>query len=235
MKIQVLDYLFRLLDILLEEGKPMSVAELSRRSGIEKSAVWRIISDLCAKGYLRRSSYRAVEPGPGLLFLGQGAYSEAFFPRLVYRELQNTEEELGIRCTLAGLFHRHMVYFYRSDQPFESWRWPLYGSNIALCILTRRDGPERAREFLAGELCAAGLPPDEEKKLMNEIDDNIDHVIKRGYCIQHSDLGNNISFPLVHAHEVYGLAFYRLPDDERLLNQLITRCSLLRGRLTTEE
>ena len=235
MKIKVLEHLFQLLNILLEEGKPMSVAELSRRSGIEKNAAWRIVSDLCEQGYLRRISYRTVEPGPGLLFLGQGAYSEAFFPRLVYRELRKAEKEIGVSCTLAGLFHRHVIYFYRSDQLFESWRWPLYGSNIALCILTRRDGPEQAHDFLAAELRAAGLPGDEEKALLTEIEKNIDHVVKRGYCVQHSTLGNNIAFPLVHGREVYGLAFYLIPNDERKLSQLIASCSRLRARLTAEE
>ena len=71
--------LFTLTDILLRNGKPMSIADLSRASGIERNACWRIVSDLCELGYLRKASYRTVEPGLGMIQWGQAAYSGSFF------------------------------------------------------------------------------------------------------------------------------------------------------------
>ncbi len=221
------------MEVLLDHGRPMSVAELSRATGIEKSAAWRIVSDMCELQYLRRSSYRAVEPGLGMVFLGQAAYSEAFFPKLVRTELDNARQEWGVRCALAGFFNSRVVYFYRNDSMDESWRWPLHGSNIALCILTRRDGPEHAYDVLCEDVKKSHYPPAEEQSLLEDLQTRISHVQTHGYALQRNHLGCNIAFPLVRGREIYGLAFYFLPDSAAELSCYVTRCSQLRNRLST--
>ena len=45
MKTLLTEKIFRLTDLLIRAGKPMSIIELSRMSGIERSACWRIVSD----------------------------------------------------------------------------------------------------------------------------------------------------------------------------------------------
>lgn len=237
MKLQVLEHLFRLLDILLTAGKPLSMAELSRLSGIEKSAVWRIVSDLCTQGYLRRVGARAVEPGMGMVFLGQASYSEHFFPNLIYRELRKAELELKVSCTLAGLFHEHLVYFYRSDNHnlYNSWRWPLFASNVAICILTRREGPEQAFRRLCESLAASELVPEREKPArMEQIRAQIAHLVQYGYCIHHEDGWNNVAFPLRRNGQDFGLAFYHMPDDKKKLIDCISCGSKLRLTLSDE-
>ena len=237
MKLQVLDHLFKLLDILLTAGKPLSMAELGRLSGIERNAAWRIVSDLCDQGYLRRVGTRAVEPGMGMVFLGQASYSENFFPNLVYRELRKAETELKVRCALAGLFHEHLVYFYRSDPHnlYDSWRWPLFASNIATCILTQRDGPVEALRKISETLAASELVSEEEKPaLLEQIHANIDHLERYRYCIQCDHGKNNVAFPLRRNGQSFGLAFYNLPNDEKHLHDFIARGSKLRAKLSDE-
>lgn len=235
MKTKTLDHVFKITELLLDRGEPMSITELSRAANIQKNAVWRIVSDLCELGYLRKASYRAVEPGLGMVFLGQAVYSKSFFPKLVRTELDNAREELNVRCALAGLFHGHVVYFYRNDSLDESWHWPLHGSNIALCILTRREGGERASEILSDDVRRQNYAPDVGQAILIDLRNRITHVEAHGYALQRDDMGCNIAFPLCRNREIYGLAFYFLPDHASELSNLVTRCSLLRNRLATGE
>lgn len=231
MKVNTLHNTFKIIELLLERGEPISIAELGRLSGIERSAAWRIVSDLCELGYLHRSSYRKVEPGAGLVFLGQAAYSEAFFPRHAQTLLDDACSRRNISCALGGILRNHVIYFYRRDLPGDAWRWPLYNSNIALTVLSVREGAEKALEILQKSVEDSELAEAEKVQEISKLSGNIHHVLNYGYSLQTTRNGNNIALPLRRGNDVYALAFYNLSSDEKRLNTLIKECSLLRNKL----
>ena len=231
MKLHTLANTFKIIELLLERGEPMSITELGRLGNIERNAAWRIVSDLCELGYLHKSSYRKVEPGVGLVFLGQAVFSEAFFSNHARIALDDACRTWGISCALGGMLRKHVVYFYRRDISEEAWRWPLYGSNIALTILSVREGAKTAEEILSASVDDANLPPDEAIRWTQEIAANIQHVLDYGYSLQKCGNICNITLPLERGSDIYGLAFYNLPADERNLNTMISECSRLRNQL----
>ena len=231
MKVNTLNNTFKIIELLLERGEPMSITELGRLSNIERNAAWRIVSDLCELGYLHKSSYRKVEPGAGLVFLGQAAYSEAFFPRHARTLLDNACEQWNVSCALGGVLRSHVVYFYRRDLPEEAWRWPLYGSNIALTVLSIREGEKKALEILSSSVESSNLTTAEKNAEISKLTQNIKHVLKYGYSLQSTSIGNNITLPLERGSDVYALAFYNLLCEESRLNELIRECSKLRNLL----
>ena len=140
----------------------MSIQELSRESGIERSACWRIAADLCELGYLRKVSYRTVEPGLGMVFWGQSVYSNAFFPQRAIRKLSAAARELHVSTALAGIFNRQLIYLHRDGCDLHDfYDYPLHGSNLALCILTRKYGGETAYGYISDAAGKFGYSPDE--------------------------------------------------------------------------
>ncbi|MBO4633014.1 MAG: hypothetical protein J5858_13915 [Lentisphaeria bacterium] len=87
----------------------MSIIELSHLSGIERSACWRIISDLRTLGYLRQTAGRKVEPGLGMIYWGQATYSQTFFPRKAMEKIAAAAKKLQVKIALAGLFQDQLV------------------------------------------------------------------------------------------------------------------------------
>lgn len=232
MKNKLTAKIFTLTEILIRHGKPMSIQELSRESGIERSACWRIAADLCELGYLRKVSYRTVEPGLGMAFWGQAAYSDAFFPQRAIRKLSAAARELHVSTALAGIFNRQLIYLHRDGCDLHDfYDYPLHGSNLALCILTRKHGGETAYEYISEAAGRFGYSPEQLEQLRKEYRDRIRHMEKMGFALEKTGSGCNISFPVECSGEIFGLAFFFPGHPERDLSELIIRCSLLRNEL----
>ena len=216
--------LFILTDLLIRAGKPMSIIELSRLSGIERSACWRIVSDLRALGYLRQTSGRKIEPGLGMIYWGQAAYSQTFFPRKAMEKIASTAKKLSVKAALAGLFQDQLVYLYRDDNTMLNYfHFPVEKSNLALCILVRKYGGAKALNILRR---AAGK--DFDAKLFRE---RIAGMEKNGYALEKGKTVCNIAFPVERGGEIFGLSFYQLSRTDSRIANLIIQGSLLRNEL----
>lgn len=228
MKNKMTAKLFTLTAILLRNGKPMSIADLSRASGIERNACWRIVSDLCELGYLRKASYRTVEPGLGMIQWGQAAYSGSFFPRKVLHELGNAAQKLNVSTALAGIFRGQLIYLHRDHcNVADFYGYPLHASNLALAILTRKLGGKAALEALLED---ARKYPVDLPELRSRLRERIGSMEKNGYALEMSPGGNNIAFPVERNNDIYGLAFFLLTPPQSL-PKLIAQCSILRNKL----
>ena len=224
MKTLLTEKIFRLTDLLIRAGKPMSIIELSRQSGIERSACWRIVSDLRALGYLRQTDGRKIEPGLGMIYWGQAAYSQTFFPRKAMEKIAAAEKKLQVKAALAGLFQNQLVYLYRDDSSMlDFFHFPVEKSNLALCILVRKHGGGEALKILRR---AAGK--DFDAAVFRE---RIAGMEKNGYALEKSDRGCNLAFPVERGGEIFGLSFFQLQRNDRRLPNLIVQCSLLRNDL----
>ena len=224
MKTLLTEKIFHLTDLLIRAGEPMSIIELSRQSGIERSACWRIVSDLRTLGYLRQTSGRKIEPGLGMIYWGQAAYSQTFFPRKAMEKIALTAGKLSVKAALAGLFQDQLVYLYRDDSSMlDYFHFPVEQSNVALCILVRKYGGSKALKILRR---AAGK--DFDAKFFRE---RIAGMEKNGYALERNSNGCNIAIPVERGGEIFGLSFFQLPRSDGRISNLIIQCSLLRNEL----
>src|SRR3954454_10380553 len=116
---QAIDRAAALLVGVLEAPRPVSVGELSQRSGLPKSTTSRLVGALERRGLVQRSGDRRVAPGPGLLRFahrdtGAGLVDLALPALKVLAELSGETVNLGVPTTL-GVEHlaqedsRHFV------------------------------------------------------------------------------------------------------------------------------
>jgi len=224
MKTLLTEKIFQLTDQLIKAGRPISIIELSRLSGIERSACWRIVSDLRELGYLRQTAGRKIEPGLGMIYWGQAACSQTFFPKKAIRKIADAARKLQVRIALAGLFQDQLVYLYRADSsPLDFFQFPLQRSNLALCILVRKYGPKKALSILRRN----GGKPDEFKT-------RIGSMMKNGFALEKGQSNCNIAFPVERGGEIFGLSFYSISSTDRRIPNLIIQGSLLRNELEKE-
>ena len=222
--------IFTLTSQLLRSGRPVSILELSQTTGIERSACWRIVSDLCKLGYLRRTSGRKVEPGLGMIYWGQAASSHTFFTRKAMDKITKESEKLQVHAALAGIFENQLVYLYRDNHTqLEFFQHPLYRSNLALAILVRKSGAEKAFKLLC-----RNAEEKQEKYDPQDLLRRIRNMEKLGYALEKTPEGINISFPLERKNEIFGLAFFAIAPDDPRLPHLIMQGSILRNALESE-
>lgn len=235
MKNKLLDKTFRLIEILVENGKPMNISELGSRAGISASAARRIISDLCELGYFRKADYHHVEPDLGMAYIGQAILSDRFFPFKALELLKDAVKELKISCALAGLHNHHVVYFFRLVEKNESNQkhWPIHGSNLAICLLSELYGFEGARDILFKDARAWFDSEEKAGKVCSEIEERLVFFRKHGYSLEDKPTFYNISFPLIYGKTVYGVSFFSPKDylHRQDVSILVMLCSKVRNRL----
>lgn len=231
MKSLLTEKIFRLTDQIIRSGRPLSLTELSRLSGIERSACWRIVSDLARLGYLARTKHKKIEPGLGMVYWGQAACSQTFFNSRAMARIASLSGRLRVPSALAGLFQGQLVYLYRDAKTQqEFFRFPVRRSNLALTILVRKYGRAGALERLVQDAEAAGEPLSPDRYLPR-----IETLEREGFALETNAKGCNLAFPVERKSEVFGLAFFGLAQDDRRLPDLIVRGTLLKNMLESEE
>lgn len=216
--------LFTITDLLIKAGRPVSIIELSRLSGIERSACWRIVSDLRELGYLRQIAGRKIEPGLGMIYWGQAACSQTFFPKKAIRKIAEACRKLQVHAALAGLFQDQLVYIYRNDSsPLDYFQFPLHMSNLALCILVRKYGAKKTLSILHR---SGGISEPFEERIQS--------MMKSGFALEKGEKYCNIAFSVERGGEIFGLSFYSLSSMDRRIPNLIIQGSLLRNELEKE-
>jgi IclR family pca regulon transcriptional regulator len=130
--VSTLDRGLQLLQLFRETQDGLSLAEMTQRSGFEKSAVQRLAYTLHALGYLERDgATRRYKPGLRLLDF---AYAHLIHDRLLARavpHLVSLGSSLGITVNLAVLDGREVIYKMRLphaamafDGTLIGARWP---------------------------------------------------------------------------------------------------------------
>jgi len=231
MKSLLTEKIFLLTDQLIRAGRPLSLTELSRLSGVERSACWRIVSDLCSLGYLTRTKSRKIEPGLGMVYWGQAACSRTFFNSRAMKRIAQVSDRLRVPAALAGLFQNQLVYLYRDARTQqEFFRFPVRRSNLALAILVRKYGRDGALDRLCREASEAGDPFEPDFFLPR-----IAELEKNGYALEITKKKCNLAFPVERKNEVFGLAFFDVAPDDPKITDLIVRGTLLKNMLESEE
>ena len=182
------------LDVLdcLGGQSPVTVAEISRRTGFHRSRVMRIVGTLSARGYLLQDPETgAVAPGPQLMVLGKSyerSHTIIGLARPVLRELADRTGES------ASLFVREgteRVVLVREESTLdlrfsvaEGQRMPLHAGASGKVLLAF--GPERIRRQYIGKKTLDALTPGTITD-PGALDRELRRIQKRGYAVSRAE------------------------------------------------
>lgn len=233
MKSKLIEKIHLIFELVADSESPIEVRKIASELTLDRVTTGRIVADLCECGYLRRVDCHRVEPGLGLVYLGQSAVNGIFFPHRAIQMHNLETKKMGINSALGTIHSNHIVYLNRCEVNSTGgnlWHFPLYGSNMALVILAVRDGVEAAFERLTEGLIE--IPPNKNDSLRDSIRKRLDFFALHGYSIEYASKYFNVSFPLIHGSNVFGLSFFAERNfNEERAQALVAKGSILRERI----
>ncbi|MXN66660.1 helix-turn-helix domain-containing protein [Stappia sp. GBMRC 2046] len=147
--VEAVERALRILDCFGAEDKSLSLAELSRRSGLYKSTILRLATSLSRFGYLRREESGHFRLGPALWRLGAQYQGQFSLEEIVRPKLDRLVEATGESASLYIREDNFRVCLYRRNSPRavrhhldEGARFPLDESATAN-VLRSHAGPGR--------------------------------------------------------------------------------------------
>ncbi len=233
MKNKLLAKTHSILELVAESGKPTKVQDIARSLDLDRSTVGRIVADLCECNYLRRVDCHHVELGLGIIALSEAAMNGTFFPQRAIVVHTAETRKLGIGSALGTIHAGQIIYINRchNGQIYKSpWRYPLYASNMALVILAELHGVDSAFDILNNSIATAA--PKNQDVIRESIKERLEFFSTHGYAIEYAKTNSNLSFPLRHGTNVFGLSFYSEPElNSERIDAFITKGSLIREKI----
>lgn len=101
---------FRALEMLCESGQPAALADLTRRLGLNKSNVHRLLGTLIALGYARRNENATYEASLKIWEIGQTRWSRHSLTHIAARHLDRLGRELNETVLLAVIDQNDVLY-----------------------------------------------------------------------------------------------------------------------------
>jgi DNA-binding IclR family transcriptional regulator len=231
-----LEKVFSVLGVIAESDSPVSLKEISARTGHNPSTLSRILSNLVEIGYVRKENYRQFSLDLGLIPLGQKALSHFPLPRLANALIAATARKLGVAGALAGLHRGRMVYLYRSRLHAEPWplaedyRYPLHRSNCGMVILAGLDDQE-ARRLLELSLSEASGGKRVSRTALRELLKRMDAIRADGYSWLVEKDAWNVAFPVAYRGRTFSVSLHQAGEPPKKPEGLILECSLLARRI----
>jgi IclR family KDG regulon transcriptional repressor len=99
--VQSLERAFAILESIAGSNQPMSLAELSRATGLHTSTAFHLIKTLIVLGYVIQDETKRYRIGPRLFMQAAGAFNEVELVNLAMPHLQRLAEETGETTHLA--------------------------------------------------------------------------------------------------------------------------------------
>lgn len=187
-----LDNALSLLECFDEDNYELSVPELSKKLGIAKSNVYRIVYTLWARGYLEKNEethhYRL---GYKILTLGAVLRKKSNLIQEVRPYLKNLMERTGETIHLAILYDNMSTFIEKIESPKTIQMGSVIGARMpAYCTAT-------------GKMLLSGLTDEELKKYLQEVkfkkftpatitdaqklEEEIKNIRQRGYSIDNEE------------------------------------------------
>lgn len=196
----------KILDTLAEG--PLTVSEIRERTGLERSAAYRLVRTLEACGYLQRRSFDGrLQIGNRVWEIGASVQRSVEVSEVAGQVVRRLAAELGESVHLAVYDSGHVVYIDKADgsNPVRSYtrlggRAPSYCVATGKVMLSHQDREEIER------VVAAGLTPftqrtiTDREKLLHELRE----VRDRGVAINHDEWRDGVSGLAVPIHEFGG-------------------------------
>lgn len=141
------------LEVLLDEAGPLSLAEIAARTDLPRPSVQRLIKQLEDQALIRRRpGGDGCDVGPRLIDLGTRALAAGARAAPFRRVLENLVARLGETCNLGVLARDEVVYIERveCDWPLRiqyhvGSRVPLHATGIGKLLLAHLAARERRR------------------------------------------------------------------------------------------
>lgn len=112
--------MFDLIDVLLREGRPLSLAEAVTASGWPKPTVHRLLSQLEAGGLLMREpDGRRYTLAPRLLRMSEEALASSSQHGVRHAVLRQLVADVGESCNYTMLSGGQVLYWTASNRPFR--------------------------------------------------------------------------------------------------------------------
>lgn len=182
----------RVLSLLADQGRPLSLAELTSLLGLPKGTVHRLCANLMTSGFLSRDvDERMFTVGPALRRLALNTLNHGTLRGLRHSVLTELVREVGETCNFTTLDGTEVVYLDRVEA-----RWPLrltidIGSHVPLhCTASGKlllaYLPKRQRDAVIKRLPLPPLTPatiTTPQALRTECDE----IVQRGYARDHEE------------------------------------------------
>ncbi|HWA39745.1 MAG TPA: IclR family transcriptional regulator [Burkholderiales bacterium] len=101
---------FRVLELLVQAGEPMSITRLAAQTGLQKSNVHRLLATLGALGYVRHGETSLYEPSLRVWEMGQQVYGRLGLASAARPHLRRLMEQTGESAHLAIFDGTEIVY-----------------------------------------------------------------------------------------------------------------------------
>ncbi|VWX62633.1 putative transcriptional regulator SauR [Burkholderiales bacterium 8X] len=182
----------RLLAMLANEGRALSLAELAARLSLPKGTAHRICSQLLAAGFLARDvDEKSFSVGPALRKLAFDTLNHGVVRGLRHEVLAALVEQVGETCNFTTLDGAQVLYLDRVEA-----QWPLrltldVGSHVPLhCTASGKlllsHLPPGQRDALIGQIALTGMTPNtitSRQKLLAECE----AIQKQGYSCDNEE------------------------------------------------
>ncbi len=232
-----LEKVFSVLEVVASGDKPLTLKEISERTGHHPSTVSRILADLAEIGYVRKESYREFSLDLGLVPLGQKALSHFPLARLANPLIAEAAGRLGCHGALVGLHRDRLVYLYRSTMQqgpgalAEDFHYPLHRANSTMAILSGWPEDEARR------LLAASLETENEedggasKRRLDELLARVESTRRDGYSAMLEGDSWNVAFPLCYRGRSFSVSLHGVNRGAEGIDRPVLECSLLVRRI----
>ncbi len=194
----------RILEVLAEERRPLTVTELGRRLGLSRSSTFRLTYTLSQLGFIETAEGSKIfRLGPRVLNIGFAYLASQDLIELARPDLEILRNNTNVSAHLAIRDHREVLYLscVQSRSGFLSnmnvgTRLPSYAVPMGWLLLSDLSSRELATLF-AGQIFAAltGLTPRDMQDLSQRVAQSVSDgfVISRGII---ESGGSSISAPV---------------------------------------
>lgn len=228
----------RVLSLIADEGRPLSLAELTTLIGLPKGTVHRLCVNLVAAGFLARDAdERMFTVGPALRRLAFDTLNHGTLRGLRRSVLTALVREVGETCNFTTLDGTEVLYLDRVEA-----RWPLrltidVGSHVPLhCTASGKlllaNLPRRQRDTVIKRLPLPQLTPatiTDKERLREECDE----IVKQGYARDGEEFVTGLNAVAVPVRDEAGIVRATIavhaPTARMTMDQAVERLDKLRA------
>jgi len=190
-----------------EQSDRLTLADVSRITGLSRASVRRSLLTLQALGYAE-SSGRYFSLSPQVLTLAQAYLSSSPVPRVAQSFLEKVSEQLGESCSLSILHHDEVIYIARSARKRigslhrdVGTHLPAHCTSMGRVLLAALSDQERDT-FLAKTALESFTRYTIVDK--NKLRGVLDQVGRNGYCMVDEELEIDLRTLAIPIHNASG-------------------------------
>lgn len=189
--VQVLERAFDLLEVLAESRSPLGLSELSRRTKLSKTTVYRILGTLLERGYVKKTENAAYVVGPRLFNTLSFHINSLELHAEAKPHLHTLQKQLHLTVYLGVLDGPFVSIIERevsdrSDEVFTDVgrRLPAHCTSMGKCLLSCLSSDELEKVLREHELVAHTTHTITKKK---DLIEHLHEVRKRGWAFDNEE------------------------------------------------